>query len=149
MSLYNMVNGANQLAPLALTLLASDWLPGNDDFGMRQGAYMSGDRVEFGRVRDAEFVQQADVLSIVVLTRNGGGNRPEYQGVLDDLKQHPWWTRDEDDEFDPTYCWVWFTVPADVAADLLKTVPEMTAFISPEFKDMKQRTDAAIERMGG
>jgi hypothetical protein len=48
---------------------------------------------------------------IVVHTRNGGGNREDYEDVFDEMSEHPWYSHDEDDSFDCTYANIYFKVP--------------------------------------
>ena len=88
MSLYNMIFGMNQHADFILATL-----------GLTRG--------DVGRFRDA-YVSEGN---IAVYTRNGGGNRYDYQGTLDALAAHPQYIRDEDDDFDCTYCTIYFSFP--------------------------------------
>jgi len=46
-----------------------------------------------------------------VHTRNGGGNREDYEDVFDEMSEHPWYSHDEDDSFDCTYANIYFKVP--------------------------------------
>lgn len=90
MSLFNMVFGENPSAEKLLEVLQ-----------LTKG--------DFGRFRDV-FVENGH---IVVHTRNGGGNRDDYQDVFDDLESHPWHSHDEDCAFDNTYANIYFKVPED------------------------------------
>lgn len=72
---------------------------------------------DVGRYRDC-FVTAED--EIAVYTRNGGGNREEYQVVFDVLRNHPLYIRDADDEFDSTYATIYFRLPEEYAEDLRK-----------------------------
>lgn len=88
MSLYNMLFGQNPDAGKLLGLLGKT----QDDFG---------------RYRDV-FIQDG---YIVVHTRNGGGNRESYEYVFEEMSEHPWYSHDEDDDFDCTYANIYFKVP--------------------------------------
>lgn len=92
MSLYNMLHGFNEHAEELLGILNLS----------------SGD---FGRFRDAYL--NADGTEIIVFTRCGGGNREDYEWVFDDMESHPMYIRDEDDDYDSTYCSFYFKVPED------------------------------------
>lgn len=90
MSLYNMLFGSNPSSEQLLSLL-----------GKTQG--------DFGRYRDV-FVEDG---FIVVHTRNGGGNREDYEYVFEEMSEHPWYTHDADDDFDCTYANIYFKIPED------------------------------------
>lgn len=90
MSLYNMVFGTNPNSDQLLSLLGKD-------------------RGDFGRFRDV-YVEDG---FIVVHTRNGGGNREDYEDVFEEMSEHPWYSHDEDDDFDCTYANIYFKVPED------------------------------------
>lgn len=90
MSLFNMVFGENPSADKLLEVL-----------NLNKG--------DFGRYRDV-FVEDG---FIVVHTRNGGGNRDEYEDVFDELAAHPWHSHDADCDFDNTYANIYFKVPED------------------------------------
>lgn len=70
---------------------------------------------DFGRYRDIYVTDQ----HIVVHTRNGGGNREDYQDVFDEMFHHPLYVYDEDDDFDCTYANIYFKHPEGYE-DLLK-----------------------------
>jgi len=95
MSLYGMIFGKK---PTSGAILATLGLTTSD----------------VGRFRGC-FVANGE---IAVYTRNGGGNREDYQGVLDALAKHPCYLRDEDDKFDCTYCTIYFKFPEEYAEDL-------------------------------
>lgn len=90
MSLYNMIFGMNPDSDQLLSLL-----------GKTQG--------DFGRFRSV-FVDDG---CIVVHTRNGGGNREDYEDVFEEMSEHPWYSHDADDDFDCTYANIYFRVPED------------------------------------
>lgn len=104
MSLYNMLFGQNPAADLLLAML-----------NLNQG--------DVGRYRDC--YPSEDGTKILVYTRNGGGNREQYQGVLDALKDHPNWLNDQDDDFDCTYATIEFSVPAG-CEEAVKRIADQT-----------------------
>lgn len=94
MSLYNMLFGRNPYSELLMAML-----------GLTPG--------ECGRFRDC--YPNEDGTKIIVYTRNGGGNRDEYQGTIDALAAHPHYVRDYDDDYDCTYASIEFSVPEQFA----------------------------------
>lgn len=90
MSMYNMLFGMNPDSDKLLALLGKT----SDDFGRFRNVYM-------------------DDGYIVVHTRNGGGNREAYEHVFDEMSAHPWYSYDEDDDYDCTYANIYFKVPED------------------------------------
>lgn len=117
MSLYNMMFGTN---PLAGTVLAAlNLTPGN-----------------IPRLRDAYY--DADENQLVIYTRTGGGNREYYGGrngydnydyegpFNEDLEAHAEYIRDEDDDFDSTYAYFYFSIPESFAP-IFNTFKELGA----------------------
>ena len=90
MSMYNMVFGMNPDSEKLLGLLGKT-------------------TADFGRFRDV-FMEDG---YIVVHTRNGGGNREDYEDVFDEMSEHPWYSHDADDDFDCTYANIYFKMPED------------------------------------
>lgn len=91
MSLYNMLFGENfDHSQFLLELL-----------GKTKG--------DFGRYRDAYVTD----THIVIHTRNGGGNRDDYEYVFDEMSEHPLYDYDNDDDFDCTYANIYFKHPED------------------------------------
>lgn len=88
MSLYNMIFGRNPDSDKLLKLLDAE----------------AGD---FGRFRDV----YVDGEYIVVHTRCGGGNREDY--FPEWVEDHPWYSHDEDCDFDYTYADIYFKIPDD------------------------------------
>jgi hypothetical protein len=86
MSLYNMVFGMNPDSDKLLAILGTT-------------------REEFGRFRNV-FMEDG---FIVVHTRCGGGNREDYFPTW--VETHPWYSHDEDDDFDCTYANIYFKIP--------------------------------------
>ena len=102
MSLYNMLFGMNPDSDKLLEFLGKT----KEDFGRFRNVYM-----EDG--------------FIVVHTRNGGGNRDDYQWVFDEMSTHPWYSHDADDDFDCTYANIYFRHPEGYG-ELLKEMAEGT-----------------------
>lgn len=92
MSLYNMLAGYNPSTEQIMNLL--ELSPG-----------------DFGRYRDV-YIQEG---YIVVHTRCGGGNRDDYEDMFDSVSEHPWYSHDEDCDFDSTYADIYFKLPEDAA----------------------------------
>ena len=90
MSLYNSIFGVNPDSNKLLEVLGKTV----DDFG---------------RFRDV-FIEDN---CIVVHTRNGGGNREDYEYVFEEMSNHPWYSHDQDDDFDCTYANIYFTIPEE------------------------------------
>lgn len=82
---------------------------------------------DFGRYRDIYVTED----HIVVHTRNGGGNREDYEDVFDEMSEHPLYAYDEDDEFDCTYANIYFHHPEEYK-EVLKEMAKGT--ISPAEK---------------
>ena len=97
MGMYNMIFGQN---PMSDAILATLGLT----------------REDTGRFRDC-FVSNGE---IAVYTRNGGGNREDYQDIFDNLSKHFCYLRNEDDEFDCTYATIYFKFPDQYAEELKK-----------------------------
>ncbi|MFJ9633701.1 hypothetical protein ACIRU8_39015 [Streptomyces sp. NPDC101175] len=95
-----------------------------------------------GRFRDA-WVEKGDSGEpvIVIYTRNGGGNREEYEDVIADLQAHPLYLRDADDDFDATYATFYFSAPAELRDQLQE--------IAQEPVDTSERWHAAIAALTG
>ncbi len=92
MSLYNALFGTNAYAPVLLQILGIDQPDG---------------KYESGRFRDI-YLHDG---KIILYTRNGGGNREQYQPIIDKLATHPNYIRDYDDDFDCTYAYIEFSIP--------------------------------------
>lgn len=92
MSLYNTLFGTNPMAPLLLKILGID---------QPDGKYRSG------RFRDVHL--NAKGTTIILFTRNGGGNRESY--FPKNIREHPNYLTDYDDSFDSTYAYIEFSVP--------------------------------------
>lgn len=94
-----MLHGQNPNSAILLSMLGID---------------QEGSKYSSGRFRDIYL--NADGTKILLYTRNGGGNREDYQQVFDELETHPNYVKDYDDDFDCTYATIEFTVPAEHAS---------------------------------
>lgn len=104
MSLYNMLHGVNPISPILLAILGID----------QKGSIYSS-----GRFRDIHLDEKGE--KIILYTRNGGGNREEYQPLIDVLATHPNYLTDYDDDFDCTYAYIEFSVP-EKAKEFVKSI---------------------------
>jgi hypothetical protein len=121
MSLYNALFGTNAIADV---LLASLELARND-VGRFRDCYLQG--------------ENEDDLRICVYTRNGGGNREDYQDIFEELSRHPNYIRDYDDDFDCTYATIEFSLPEAFRDDIIAIAKEADADNrepSQKFKDL-------------
>jgi len=122
MSLYNLLHGTNKSAALLLKVLELD---------------QSGGKWNTGRFRDIYL--NKDGTKIILLTRNGGGNRKDY--FPNNIVKHPNYITDYDDDFDCTYAYIEFSVP--------EKFKELVAKLSSG-KDplpLKEKTDNIIAEM--
>lgn len=111
MSLYNMLFGdGGSEVPFLFGLLSKT----PSDFGRYRSIYVTENH-------------------IVVHTRNGGGNREDYEDVFDEMSDHPLYDYDEDDVFDCTYASIYFKHPAEYS-ELLKEMAEGTVTPAEKWK---------------
>lgn len=120
MSLYNMLNGHNSNADKYqkwVDLDLNEWNVGR----YRNTCLLLGRE-------NLEYVtpEPTDELCVGIYTRNGGGNRENYQEVLDELKNHPLHVCDYDDDFDNTYATILFRIPEKHLEKARKVYYEMT-----------------------
>lgn len=94
MSMYNALFGVNPFAGVLVSMLE-----------------LETEKYPTGRFRDIYLKKNGEEIRICLFTRNGGGNREDYQCVFDALKLHPNYLRDYDDDFDCTYATIEFSVP--------------------------------------
>ena len=69
---------------------------------------------DFDRFRDATVGPE----HIVITTRTGGGNRPDYRDNWRDIRKMPFYDYDEDAEWDYTYAEIFFTFPPKYKEEL-------------------------------
>lgn len=122
MSLYNLLHGTNDLAPLLLAILDID---------------QKEDKWNSGRFRDIYLNE--DGTRIILFTRNGGGNRESY--FPDEIKTHPNYLTDYDDSFDCTYAYIEFSVPEEYK----QLIKELSTGEKP--KSLKQKTDEYLDKL--
>lgn len=108
MSLYNQILGFHPFAKHLISML---------------GIHPN----EYGRFRDIYLKKDEEKLKIIVFTRNGGGNREQYQSVFDKLSKHPNYLKDYDDDNDSTYANIEFSIPNEyqqIAEEIFTVAPE-------------------------
>jgi hypothetical protein len=98
---------------------------------------------DVGRYRDA-WVEKGEEggYRIAVYTRNGGNNREEY---MPDFLAHPYYLRDQDDEYDNTYATIYFSCPPELYAMVMAAEAEGVSFPGPI--DMSQEWQKAIQAL--
>lgn len=128
MSMYDIINnGSNENAHKILKLVG---LTAND----------------FPRCRDVSLWNNN--TEIRVITRAGGGNREEYQVNINELKNNKYYLRDEDDNFDSTYAYIFFKVPTEYLETVknIKTDERtMEQKIQDSMKDLENMTPEQLE----
>lgn len=97
MSLYNMLFGTNPAAGFLLGVLE-----------------LETEKYPTGRFRDIYFENEGGEPKVILYTRNGGGNREDYEDVFEALEKHPLYLTDYDDDFDSTYAYIEFKAPQSV-----------------------------------
>jgi len=123
MSIYHMMNGVNPMTFLILPMLGK-----HPDEYPRFRDVFAGDesRPEYDR-------------HIMVYTRTGGGNRPDYAAENGEMMKHPDYVDNYDDQEDSTYAvWV-FKVPEKWSADYDKIMEKRVLEVSDEYKDEMYR----------
>lgn len=103
MSLYKRLFGENKEAPAILGFA-----------GLTRGMFM--------KYRDCFL--NPDGTIVTVITRIGGGNRNEYRQAHINIKRHPNYIRDYDDDFDDTYCYFEFKVDNKFLETAKKIAPK-------------------------
>ena len=109
-----------------------------------RGAFLLAalDNPDIGRFRDAWVEKSADGEPVIAIyTRNGGGNREDYEDVIADLQDHPLYLRDADDDFDSTYATFYFRTPDELVEAFRESAGEPV--------NMSDRWQAAIAALGG
>lgn len=126
MSLYNQLHGQNPDSAILCS-----W------FNIDQG----DNSISSGRFRDIYLADNG--TKVILYTRNGGGNREAYQEVNDTLAKHPDYVRDWDDDFDNTYAYFEFNVPA-----AFKRVAKLM-WKGEEPKTISEKFQATMNEMDG
>lgn len=120
MSFYNFLHGENKDSVALIGML-----------GLTKNS--------FSRYRDVYL--NSDGSRIIVLTRLGGANRKDYRQVFTNMKRHPNYIKDYDDNFDNTYAYFEFSVPDEYK----KTCQSMSTGKEP--MTLEQRFKETVNRM--
>ena len=111
---------------------------------------------DLGRFRDC-WVEEVDGEPVIAFhTRNGGGNRECWEDGEKDCKcvgclqsgilpNHPLYIRDEDNDFDCTYCTTWFRVP-DEAKEKMAAIAVERPDITGNWMALFSALESAITR---
>jgi hypothetical protein len=120
MSLYNMIHGVKPSTFLILPVLGKH-------------------PEKYPRFRDCFIGDQEKPETegkIIIYTRTGGGNRPDYEEENEAMRQMPGFIMDYDDSFDNTFAhWV-FEIPEMWAKDVKKILDGRIDDVSPEYAHM-------------
>lgn len=102
---------------------------------------------EVGRFRDAYFQKNPVDGEIcgVLLTRMGGGNRPDYQDEIAGLREHPDYRFDQDCVGDHTYAEFWFRIPEEVREGMPKIIEEFPQILVTE--TLGERFDKKLDEI--
>lgn len=136
MSFYNMLFGKNPMSSILLKMLDLT-------------------EASVGRFRDAYLNE--DGTRIIILTRNGGGNRGHWEDddapegpdchcpgcVMEyDMPKHPNYITDYDDDFDRTYAYIEFSIP-----EKFKEFCNISAKEMPPQATFKEKFDRTIKEI--
>lgn len=123
--MYSLTVDVNPLGPVLLYVLAGL----NDDI--------------LSRCRYRDGYLSKDFTKVILYTRIGGGNRPDYSDVIKELRSNKNYIKDYDDEFDSTFASFEFKIPEDnlpkVAAFFTNTDTRTGAEKSKESMDWMER----------
>lgn len=75
---------------------------------------LDDDAYDVGRYRDISLVNG----KIILLTRNGGGNREDHENSFESLRRHPNYVNDWDCYWDCTYAEIEFSIPEEHAVEV-------------------------------
>lgn len=133
MSMYSIAVGVNVLADSWISILR-----------------LTPDAV--GRLRDAWLQDDGEHgLRIVVHTRNGGGNRGDFEAAFEKMRAHPQYIQDFDCDFDSTYANIEFRIPegmmANVSTLLSVADEEGKRGEVVDNRTQRERWDAAIAKI--
>ena len=117
MSLYNALFGVNPASDMLMQVLNLT----HSDVGRFRDCFLNSNIIA------GEYV-------ITVHTRNGGGNRPDYEDVTKKLRAHPNYLYDFDDEFDSTFASYVFKCPEDFLGEAKKVIRDIGDAILPAEK---------------
>lgn len=120
MSLYNMLFGVNENAPVLLGMLGL-----NMEY--------------FDRFRDVDLIKNGTVIRVFV--RLGGGNRKSYKETWKKIKSNPLYIKDYDDKFDKTYAYIEFDIPEDYKKTALKMYKSEPVSFEDKFNQCLKNMD--------
>lgn len=129
MTMYNILFGRNPMSRLLLAMLNLT----ESDTGRFRDCYLTRVPPE----------PDGGELHIAIYTRNGGGNRDDYQEVTARLQAHPQYVSDTDDDFDATYALYVFTVPEKFKA----TVEELAGLGALPAQSPAERFEALLNKL--
>lgn len=117
MSLYNMIHGVNPAAFFVLPMLGKhpDEYPRFRDCWTEAHELLPDGPLGFTLATKADAASPKD--AIYVYTRVGGNNREGYEDGIAEMRAHPQYLRDYDDDFDSTFATFVFAVPAEWRTD--------------------------------
>lgn len=111
MSMYGLVAGSDSNRQRLTDILKLD----DYDTGRERDVY-----VRNLTEQDFDYKIPKDGTYIVLLTRNGGGNREDYQDSFDSLSTHPNYVADWDCDWDCTYAEICFSIPEEHQEEVMK-----------------------------
>jgi hypothetical protein len=98
------------------------------------------DEYEVGRFRDVSLRDG----QIILLTRNGGGNREDYESAFESLSGHPNYIKDYDCDWDCTYAEIVFSVPEKYKEETAKMDDDETP--DKKFEEAIANIDQHVEK---
>jgi hypothetical protein len=133
MSLYNMINGVDPATFFILPMLGEKH---PDNYPRFRDCFVgelsnSDENDQFG-IPQKETDTTKKVIS--VYTRIGGGNREDYENQIKELRSHPNYIRDYDDDFDSTFATFQFSVPKEFESDYDLILKNKLSEISESYK---------------
>ena len=134
MSLYNAINGVNPATFFILPMLGEkhpDSYPRFRDCFV--GELSNSDEDDQFGIPKKELDQSKRVIS--VYTRVGGGNREDYKDEIKELRSHPNYIWDYDDDFDSTFATFQFSVPKEFESDYDLVLKGEIERISDKYKE--------------
>lgn len=93
---------------------------GSDQNSDRLNDILELEKYDTGRERDTYVRKYDEETYIVLLTRNGGGNREDYESSFDSLQKHPNYVSDWDCDWDCTYAEICFSIPEKHREEVMK-----------------------------
>ena len=139
MSLYNMINGVNPATFFILPMLGEKH---PDNYPRFRDCFIgelsnSNENDHFG-IPQKELDTSKKVIS--VYTRVGGGNREYYAKEINELRSHPDYIKDYDDDFDSTFATFQFSIPKEFENDYDLIVDGRISEMSDAYKQRLYNT---------